>query len=249
MKEEQRAEMERMEKLAAKIERNPLTKRFREDEAVLILSKRQEAAGKLETLRKEQAEVIPKLREVVKDKEGKYLRLKVDLDAAQDEINLARVALSRENNSFDADIRNEEAILFESADRIIDETIAFFRDKHEALMRKKPNCDTYRGETNIFTMVKTLFSRSNVAAIQNALAYCLSAICELESMKLIPALDVDRIEALKRRIPDIDEMTEVSGERPFPRVNTDPRSLLKSDSQLDSELGKLNEKFKKVMRK
>ena len=66
-------------------------------------------------------------------------------------------------------------------------------------------------------------------------------------MKLLPAVDTEKIAALKTAVPKIDVYTEYAGERPMEKVNTDPRSLLKSDSQIEWEIGKLLEKVKKVI--
>jgi len=90
---------------------------------------------------------------------------------------------------------------------------------------------------------------SNVDAVNSALRYCMDAIKELEKMKLTPELDAERIQALKTGIPDISEMKETNWEKPLPRVNADPQSLLPSDSQIEWEIGKLNEKFKKLMKR
>ncbi len=54
---------------------------------------------------------------------------------------------------------------------------------------------------------------------------------------------------MKTGVPDIEVYTEFTGEKPMERTNTDPRSLLPSDSQMEWEIGKLNEKFKKLMKK
>jgi hypothetical protein len=68
-------------------------------------------------------------------------------------------------------------------------------------------------------------------------------------MKLTPTVDADHIEALKRGIPDTGEMTDTTSEKPMPRFDTDPRSLLKSDSQLTWELEKLKERWQKIMKR
>jgi hypothetical protein len=94
-------------------------------------------------------------------------------------------------------------------------------------------------ERNIFTERITVKVENNVAAIKSAMAYCQAAILELEKMKLLPAMDAERIAALKTNIPKIDVYTEYTGEKPLPRVNP--------VSRMDWSIGRLNEKFKELM--
>ncbi|MGA2462771.1 MAG: hypothetical protein ABSH06_00265 [Thermodesulfobacteriota bacterium] len=251
MNTQERAELEKMEELRKVIEASPLTQKIKEEKAAETLATRQEAGGKLEVLRKKQAKVIPKLREAMEDKEAKYLEVKVLLDAALGELQTARTTLSGENNSFDSDIRNQEAILYESADPRIDEAIQFFRDKFDEL--RKPGRISSRGmkvESNLFTDVKTLTTETNKAAVLEAIFYCQNSIKLLKRLKLSPEFHIEGIQELKDKLPSIEVYQEVSGESPaWPRINTDPLNLFKSDSQLDWEMGKLNEDFKKLMRK
>jgi len=90
---------------------------------------------------------------------------------------------------------------------------------------------------------------TNHDAVIAALRYCMDAVAEIERMKLDPALDVEKIERMKTGIPDIGIFSEITGEGPFPKTAADvnPRDLLKSDSQIEWEIGKLLEKVKKVM--
>jgi hypothetical protein len=54
----------------------------------------------------------------------------------------------------------------------------------------------------------------------------MAAIKELEGMKLTPALDLQKIEALKKGIPPIDVYTEYTGEKPMPGSVDMPRREL-----------------------
>lgn len=249
MKQEERAEMEKMEELRKVIEASPLTQKIKEEKAAGILAKRREAASKIEALKKQREEVIPKLLADLEMKEENYKKKKFELDAVLGEFRMAKAELSGEGFRFDNEIGQQEEILLETADPIIDETITFFRDRRETLFRKKADSQTRKVGSNIFTMIKEFITFSNAGAIKDALTYCLAAIRELEAMKLTPTLDTERIETLKRGIPDTDEMTEITSEKPFPKINTDPRDLLKSESQENWELGKLHEDFKRLMRK
>jgi hypothetical protein len=108
---------------------------------------------------------------------------------------------------------------------------------------------TRKGDTNMFTETRELILFTNVPAMRKALAYCRAAIRELEEMKLAPALDAERIEALKKEIPNADEITQFTGEKPLSKVNTDRLSMLPSDSESDWRFKKVMEKAKKVLRK
>jgi len=49
-------------------------------------------------------------------------------------------------------------------------------------------------------MTKTVREESNVAAIRDALTYCMAMIRELEQMKLMPIVNVEAIEKMKTGI-------------------------------------------------
>lgn len=249
MKLEERAEMEKLEELRKTIEASPLTQKIKEEKAAEILAKRREAAGKIESLKKQTEETIPKFLADVEAKEKKYKEAKGTMDLALAEFREAKAELTSESWQFDNAINSQEAVLYETADPIIDETITFFRDKHAALCRKTPDSQTRKTGSNVFAMVKEFITFSNVGSIKSALAYCQTAIRELENMKLTPALNLARIETLKKKIPNSDEMEEIIGEKPFPRVNVDPSLLRSSDSEDAWSMRKLNDDFKRLMRK
>jgi hypothetical protein len=251
MKDHERKEFERLEELRKTIEASPLTQQIKAEKAAAILATRTEAAGKIEVVKKERDEVIPKLQADIDAKEAKYKKAKAEMEAAGSEFQAARGARSSESQSFDSAISRQEQILIETADPAIDEAIQFFRDKLD-YFRKPGRISSNRlgGERNIFTEKVTIKAESNADAVNSAVRYCMAAIKELEKMKLTPELDLQKIEAIKAAIPDIGIYTESTGEKPLPgSKGVNPLHLLKSDSQLDWELGKLNEKFKKIMGK
>jgi Skp family chaperone for outer membrane proteins len=240
-----------MEKLLKTIEAHPLTKQIIAERAAETLVRRKEAAGKIEVLKKEREEVIPRLQSDIDAKEAKYLKAKAALDADLGELQKVKTALSSERNSFDTDIRNQEAILIQSADPAIDAAITFFQDKLDWL--RSPGRISSRGmtvERNLITDTKTLTTETNEGGVLTALAYCQAAIKRLEALKLSPEFHIEGIQELKDALPSIEVYQEVSGEKPLPgSKGINPRHLLKSDSQLDWEMGKLNERFEKLMRK
>ncbi len=75
----------------------------------------------------------------------------------------------------------------------------------------------------------------------------MAAIKRLEQMKLIPILNLQEIEGMKKGIPDINMYSESTGERPFPRINNDIWTTLPSDSEIEWKIEELNKEFKKLM--
>ncbi|OGQ00354.1 MAG: hypothetical protein A2Z40_05705 [Deltaproteobacteria bacterium RBG_19FT_COMBO_60_16] len=243
-------EKAKVEKILAELEASPEVRKIREDKAAEVLAKRLEVVGRIEALRNEQAEVLPKLQADLEEKEAAYSTAKAALEGLAHDCRTAALALRSERVTFDNAIRNCEASLFESADPAIDAAILFFRDKLDDLRR--PGKIDRRGrstERNIFTWTKKTTVETNTKAIHDALAYCRAAIMELEKMKLTPELDLAKIEAMKSRIPRIDVFTEYVGDESMERTiaDFDSRMALKSDSQIEWEIGKLNDKFKKIM--
>ena len=237
-----------MEKLLKTIEGHPLTQQIMAEKAAEILAKRRAAAEAIEVLKKEREEKILRLQADIEAKEAKYKKAKAALDADLGELKSVRAALSAENNNFDTAIRNHETVLIETADPSISSAIEFFQAKLDDL--RKPGRISSRGmtvERNIFTDTKTVTVETNKDAVLGALAYCQAAIRGLGALKLSPEFHIEGIQELKDGIPSIEVYQEDSGKKPLPGVNTDPRSLLKSDSQLDWEIGKLMEKAKKVL--
>jgi hypothetical protein len=250
MKKEEKLKEERLAELLSKADGHPMMKAILAEEAAAILAKRTEAAGKIEALKKEREEVIPHLQADIEMKEAKYLKAKVALDVLFDELRTAKAELFSEGFQFDNTIRQHEAVLYETTDPALNTAITFFMEKFDDL--RKPGRISSRGmtvENNLIADTKTLTTETNKNAVLGALAYCQAAIKLLEALKLSPEFHVEEIQGFLDRIPSIDEYQEVSGKKPFWQRVVNPRDLLKSDSQLDWEMGKLNEKFKKVMRK
>jgi hypothetical protein len=190
------------------LEGHPLTKKIRAERAEEILQVRKEAAGRLGCLKEEASRVLPELQA-----EENRAREAVAAHDEQRKMLLAKVAAAaavraEERLRIERETAVAEGVLLSNYDERLNETITWFQDRREALLVKSIDRDTSTGETNIFTMTKEFTTFSNAPAIKDALAYCLAAIRELERMKLAPTLDAERIEALKRGIPDIGEMRE-----------------------------------------
>jgi hypothetical protein len=237
------------EKILKDIETHPLTVKIREDQAAATLSKRTDAAAKIDALKKDRDEIIPKLQAELAEKEKIYQQAKTALDTATVEFNKAKMELSSKSYSFSHAISQQEGVLHESVDQKIDEAIEFFQKKLTWL--RSPGRISHNmlgGERNVFTeQIKTKVE-SNRDAVLNALGYCQQAIKRLETSKLSPELDIEMIEKLKAEIPDINIFEETTGERALPgSKGVNPRHLLPSDDLMEWKKNKLLEKAKKIL--
>jgi hypothetical protein len=197
------------------LEAHPFTRKIREEREAEILQVRMEAAERLAHSKEEAARVLPELQaaeDAARQAVKTHDKQRRELEGA-----IARAAAARaeERLRLEREMAAAERILLENYSEKIDEAIMFFRDRFDALRAKKPSSDRDAGETNIFTLRKEIISYTNYPAIRDALAYCSRAIFELEQMRLSPALDAERIEELKRGIPDADAMTEYSSDKPI----------------------------------
>ena len=241
-------EAQKLSELLEKASNHPTMQAILAEEAAEVLRTRIEAAGKIEALTKEQDETIPKLQKVLAEEEAKFNKMKAAMDAASDEAKKAKAAVLNKSHLFEKAINKQREILIESAAPEIDEGILFFQEKLAWLRSPGRLSRTAIGaERNLFTMTKTLKQESNRAAVLSALEFCRLAIKELETMKLSPALDGAKIEKMKAGVPSIDVYSEVTGEKPLPRVNADPFAGMASDSALNWQKDNLMERAKKVL--
>lgn len=250
MKAQERIELERMEQLRDEIEKHPMTARIREEETAKNLVKRKAAREQIDRLQTE-LEGLPTFDQATNELTAESKICEERIKVLQEEINRKIMMLRRQKLDIEGEMRQAEIILLESADPAIDQGIQFFRDKIENL--RKPGRISSRGMTvdvNLFTDIKTLTTEINRNAVLATICYCQGSVEKLQGMKLRPEFHIEEIEELKSKIPSIEIFEQVSGKKhAWPWINTDPRSLFKSDSQIDWELGKINEKFKRVMKR
>jgi hypothetical protein len=237
------------------LEKQPIA--IRKEQSSETLAMRKAAARKIAVLNKERDELITKLQMNLTEKEENCKKLRAALDIATDEWEKAKAVMSSESRQLDNEICYHEAVLIETADRYINEVITFFRDK-VAYYRTPAQMSFHK------LFPEKVESEGNYKAINPALQYCLAAIKELERMKLTPALDIQKIEKMKKAIPKIDVYIEVNGVGLSPELKgvnattlleSEDRNvlnlanLLESESQMDWEIEILNERLKKIMRK
>jgi len=250
MKEHERATIEKAERITTELEKSPLLKKLRADEAKKILAKRTAAAAKIEDLKLD-FEACHVIQREIDSMISKLAALDNEREKIKGAINEKYYFMIKEKTGIDNGIRQQREILCGCYDPRIDEAIIFFRDKLDDL--RKPGKVNSRGmniERNLFTDRKKITMETNEGAVLGALQYCMAAIQGFESLKLAPEFQTEKIQELKDGIPSIEQYQEVTSETPLPESRgINPLHLLKSDSQLDWEIGKLNERFKKLMRK
>lgn len=238
MKEHERAAIEKAEALTAELEKSPMLRKLREDEAAETLTRRTAAAAKIEDLKLDLEATGVIQREI----DGMVERLAVmerERRELLEEIGQRRYTFAKERSGIDGEIRHEEQILLTCYDPAIDAGIEFFRNKLDELRGPgKISTNRLGAEDNIFTEVKTIRTESNVDAINAALRYCMAAIKSLEEMKLCPAVDLPGIETLKAGIPRIDVYKESVGERPMEKW-PNPSFLARMANEFDERIGKL----------
>jgi hypothetical protein len=238
------------ERILEELESHPLTRQIREEKAAEILREREAAAAKIEAIRQEAEAVIPGLQARLDGAKEELARHDEGRKVIQDKIAMTTAALMKTKQSFEHERGRAEEILLSNYDERIDEGIRFFRDHFDALRRKKADFQTHKGETNLFTWAKELVTFTNGPAINAGLYFSRCAVENLEAMKLEPRFDPEKIETLKRQIPDTGELTEITTEKPIPKdaADVNPLHLLPSDSEREWSMGKLLKKIDKVLR-
>ena len=240
----------KMEKDALSLlETDPGFLALREKKEAENLKVRRQAAAVVKKTQKELEAELPPLRNVVAEVEQE-LKSHAEIHVAlMDKLRAAKLALAQEQGRLERVKNESERVLLTTYDQSIDEAIEFFRNKFEEVRQRSVHHDRHGSDLNLIHQTKEVRVSSNYPAICSALTYCREAIETLELVKLRPVFAVDKIEALKKNIPDTNEMTETDTEKPMAgSKGFRPRDLLPSDDQHDYEMRQLDAKTKKVMR-
>jgi hypothetical protein len=233
MKNEEKLKEERLAELLKKADDHPIMKKILAEEADKILEARLLAAAKLRALGEEAAAIIPEREADLAAREAELAKYDEERKVILGKLLVTRTALAQERGRLDRERAAAETILLGNYDPKIDETILFFRDTHEALRVKGINKQNREGEVFV-NEKKEMTTYTNAPAIKDALAYCRATTQELEKMKLTPALDLERIEKLKKGIPDADALTEYTA-----IVKTTQNNLLPRQSSHDWKISRL----------
>ena len=196
------------------IENHPLTRKMKEEQAAELLARREATAGRIEALRREQAETLPKLREALAEAETARKAAAEAMQRAESNWRLAKSKLMGESMGLENQIKTLQAEMIQSAAPEVAEAITWFNERLSEI--RDQTITTREGSARDLALWrKRVFLSTNRPAIMTALDYCKGAIRELEAMKQAPAADLARIEALKKEIPSTDIFTEVEGEKPL----------------------------------
>ena len=242
--------METHKDALALLEKDPTFQALPEKKEVENLKVRRAAAAAVKKTQKELEAELPPLRNVVAEVEQE-LKSHAEIHVAlMDKLRAAKLALAQEQGRLER-VKNEtEKVLLTTYDQSIDEAIEFFRTQFENIRQRSVHHDRHGADLDLIHLTKKFRNRSNYPAICAGLVYCREAIDALEVAKLQPKFAVDKIEALKKNIPDTNEMTETDTEKPMAgSKGFRPRDLLPSDDQLDFEMEQLDAKFKKVIKR
>ena len=239
-------QIEEIQKLTAELEKNPMVTKFREEEAAKTLKKRHEAAEKIEALKQEALALVTGKDEL----EEKLHKMKAERLKLEKDLNEKRVRFLEKKSGIEGQIRREKNFLYDSYDPKIDEGIEFFRKKLDELRSPgRISVNRLGGDRNIFTEKITSHTETNRGAVLLSMRYCMEAIVSLEAARLVPEVDLAKIEGLRSNIPRIDVYEEVQGERVMPgSKGINPLSLLPSDGAMEYKKRKLLEKAKKILK-
>ena len=200
-------ETEKMKELLTELENSPVVEKLRAEKAKQTLTERRAAAARVKAADDELGKVLPSLQQAL---DAATAALKAHDDkrkALLENVRQAQAAVYASKLQHDNERRRAEGELLESYDPAIDEAREFFQQLHDRLRHKSRNVQVRDGERYV-NEKKEQFFFTNAPAINAAIVYCRDAMREVEAMKLLPAFDAGRIEALKKGLPNTDELTE-----------------------------------------
>lgn len=195
--------------LPAWLKDHPLTLAVLRDERTKINKQRTAAKNEIDRLRREGAGVIPGMEKELETAKKEYEAAILNAEAVLDKCRELSRKLYSMKLSIEGQINDHEAFLRKSCDAEIDEAVMFFQNELErlrlpgtlsisAIKKNQKNPLNYKQEIDI---------SSNLKAVEAATAYCREALDELEAMKLLPELDIKRIEELRKNVPRSDVFT------------------------------------------
>jgi hypothetical protein len=225
-------EAEKMKELIAELEGSPVVEKLRAEKAKQVLTTRRAAAARMKAADDELKKSLPALQTTLDAAQAQLTKHDEARKVLLENVRQAQAAVYSVKLKHESERRQAESVLLETYEPAIDEAREYFQTLHEQIRHKKPNVQIRDGERYV-NEKKEQFFFTNAPAINAAIEYCRDAMREIGSMKLEPAFDAGRIEALKRGLPNTDELTENKSivRAPF-HWNRDPlnegRSLLEA---------------------
>jgi len=204
----QSEKIERLAKLEKIISDSPLTRKIQEENEKESLRKRRGAVKKIEELEEERA-VLLDTRYEIQGREALLQAKKDELKKYEIEVRQKEFEFMSESLSFDVQINKLKNQLADTCDPQIQKDIEFFERQLSEL--RKPGAIHYQNrgaERNIFTEKKQLRQETNEQAVLDALKYCQNAIKQINEMKFDAEYDSNKVEEMKKGIPDFREYSE-----------------------------------------
>lgn len=197
----------KMQDILNELEKNPVVEKLRAEKAKQTLTTRRAAAARMKAADDELNKTLPGLQAALDAADAALKKHDEARKALLEDVRTARAAVYAAKLKQETERRGAESVLLETYDPAIDAAWEHFYTLHERVRHKGPNVQVRDGERYV-NEKKEQFFFTNAPAINAAIEYCRDAMREIERMKLEPAFDAGRIEALKRGLPNTDELTE-----------------------------------------
>jgi len=205
IQEEKIAKLEKLERI---ISDSPLTRKIQEENDAEILKKRKGLVEKIEELEEERV-ILLDSGYIIEGMMAMHEAKRDELTKYEAEIRQKKAEFMSRNLSFDSQISKLKNQLADTCDPQIQEDIKFFEDKLTELRRPGVIHFQNKGaERNIFTEKKKLRQMTNEGAVLYALQYCQDAIKRINNMRFDAEYDSNKIEEMKKGIPDFRQYTE-----------------------------------------
>jgi hypothetical protein len=220
--------------LLKKLEASPAMQEIARQEAEKTLAARQQAAERLSAIEGQQAQELPKLRENFEVAEALAVKYWNLYKKASQEAGQAKLKLMQTGNALELQKNREADFLRKTASPEIDQAIEFFKEKERYLMQPErfSRQRVGGGPLNLVNLSQDFEVEDNGEAIRTALNYVRAAQKALGALKLEASFDPEKVEALKKAIPDHRERKPYNGTRQkrdeFPKIPiiSDAQALL-----------------------
>ena len=183
-----------------------------------ILDKRIRAVAELERVNADGLKIIERIQSDLEIAKTELSETEAMLKTRSESVARLSYELFQEKTRMENEKGKQKTILLDNYDPKIDEAIQYFQDLFYSLQNPK-HFQKYGTEGKFSILhLKRLPGEveSNHAVIKRTLEYCRESMQELEAMKLLPEPDFERIEALKKGVPDWENTFEAHHiPRPF----------------------------------
>jgi chromosome segregation ATPase len=214
--------MDTQKQLLEELENHPMVTKLREEKAAETLAARQKAAEAISAIAGESKKTLPpladeeeRLRKELETTEAKAAALQINVKKIHADRQKAKLTLSQRKNK-------QVELLLATYDPRIDETLNYFQDKLDEL-RRPDVIETRKaaGKLNPVSLKKPVEVYSNIESIKKAIEYCMSAIKEVEAMKMEPEYPEERVRELMENIPTIADFSLLRVEKSEDRQGQD----------------------------